>query len=52
MRASTVVAILSLAAGVAPSVALAHRAMKYASLFCCVCDVQVLPFFADLGVAL
>ena len=33
MRASTAVAILSLAAGVAPSVALPFPAMKYASLF-------------------
>jgi len=49
MRASTAVAILTLAAGVAPSVARPLPAIMYASLRCCICDVQALPFFADLG---
>jgi len=46
MRVSTAVAVLILAAGVAPSVAL-----PYAPLFCCIRNVQVLPF-ADPGVFL
>ena len=50
MHASTAFAILILAAGMAQSVALALPAFKYASLSCCICDAQVLPFFADLGV--
>ena len=50
MRASTAVAILSLIAGVALAVALPLPAIKYASLSCCICDVQVLSFFADLSV--
>ena len=50
MRASAVFTILCLAAEVALSVALALPAMKYASLFCCICDAQVLSFFADLSV--
>jgi len=44
MRFSTAAAILILATGVAPSVAL-----PYVSLFCCTRNAQVLPFFADLG---
>ena len=50
MRASTAVAILSLTTWVALSVALPLPlpAFKYASLSCCICDAQVLFFFADL----
>ena len=47
MRASTVVAILCLAAEVALSVALPLPASKYASLSCCIYDAQILSF-ADL----
>ena len=50
MRASTVVAILCLAAGVALSVALPLPASKYASLSCYICDAQILSF-ADLSAA-
>ena len=50
MRASTAVAILSLAAGVALSVALPLPAFKYASLSCCMCDAQGLSFFIVLSV--
>ena len=50
MRASSAVAIFSLAAGVAPSVALPLPAFTYAPLSCCTCDAQVLSFFADLSV--
>ena len=49
MRASTAVAILCLAAEVALSVALPLPVFKYASLSCCICDPQVVPFFADLS---
>jgi hypothetical protein len=48
MRASTVVAILSLIAWVALSVAL--PAIKYAPLSYSICDAQLLSFFADLSV--
>jgi hypothetical protein len=50
MRASTVVAILSLLAWVALSVALPLPAIKYAPPSYCICDAQVLSFFADLSV--
>ena len=50
MHASTVVAILFLAAEVALSVALPLPAYMYASLSCCICDSQMLSFFADLSV--
>ena len=49
MRALTAVAVLILAAGIAPSVALPLPGSTYASLFCCTRKVQVLPFFADLS---
>ena len=49
MRVPTAVAILILAAGVAPSVALPLPGSTYASLFCCAREAQVLLFFADLG---
>ena len=49
MRASTLVAILSLLAWVALSVSLPLPAIKYASLSCYICDAQVLSFFADLS---
>ena len=50
MRASTAVAILSLIAWMTLSVALALPAVKYAPISCCICDAQVLYFFADLSV--
>ena len=50
MRASTVVAIFSLIAWVAFSVALPPPPIKYAPASCCICDTQVLSFFADLSV--
>ena len=43
MRASTAVAILSLAAGLAPSVALPLPAMKYAPLFLASVMLNVYP---------
>ena len=50
MHATTVVAILFLAAEVALSVALPLPSYMYASLSCCICDAQILSFFADLTV--
>ena len=49
MLPSTVVAILSLIAWVTLSVALPLPAITYARLSCCICDAQVLSFFADLS---
>ena len=50
MRASTIVAILSVLAWVTLSVALPLPAIKYAPLSCYICNAQVLSLFADLGV--
>ena len=50
MRASTVVAILSLIAWVALSVALPLPAIQYVPLSCCIYDAQVLSFFSDLSI--